>query len=181
VVNRSVPVRAAISNHAESYNPVYVLPYDPSVTEDPMYRLIYKSRSTREIDWPTVQAILNSSENQNREHDIDGVLLATDTHFLQVLEGRFEDVNDTFMRIVQDSRHTDLRLISYGVIDARLFPGWGMKGIGVFDLNKSLEARLLDKYGEENGTVKFPLEEWMVLAMIQDINTDYSLPSWKEA
>jgi hypothetical protein len=145
-----------------------------------MYRLIYRSRSTKEIDWPTVQAILHSSENQNREHDINGVLLATDTHFLQVLEGRFEDVNDTFMRIVQDSRHTDLRLISYGVIDALLFAGWGMRGIGVFDLNKDLEAKLMEKYGEEDGSVKFPLEEWMVLALIQDINMVHNLPSWKE-
>jgi hypothetical protein len=145
-----------------------------------MYRLIYRSRSAREIDWPTVQAILRSSENQNLEHDINGVLLATNSHFLQVLEGRFEDVNDTFMRIAQDSRHTDLRLISYGVIDALLFSGWGMRGIGVFDLNKDLEAKLMEKYGEENGTVKFPLEEWMVLALIQDINMVHNLPSWKE-
>ena len=145
-----------------------------------MYRLIYKSRSGDQITWDTVTNILHSSEKYNQEHGINGVLLATKTHYLQVIEGRFEDVNETFMRIIHDTRHKDIRLVSYSIIDAGLFKGWGMRGIGVFDLNKDIEDTLKDKYGEEDGSVKFPLEEWMALAMIMDVRMIDDLPDWKK-
>ena len=144
-----------------------------------MYRLIYKSRSVGEIDWDVVKEILHRCEKNNAENEITGVLLATDTHFLQVLEGRYEDVNRTFMRIVKDPLHNEIQLIAFSVIDSRIFSHWGMKGIGVFDLNKEVEFELMQKYGEEEGSVKFPLEEWMVLAMINDINMVHKLPNWK--
>lgn len=144
-----------------------------------MYRLIYKSRSVGKIDWNTIEHILHASEKQNTAHDISGILLATDSHFLQILEGRYEDVNDTFIRIVRDPRHDQIRMVSFDVIDAKLFSGWGMRGIGAFDFNNDLEAMLKEKYGEEDDGVKFPLEEWMVLAMVQDIKMVHDLPSWK--
>lgn len=144
-----------------------------------MYRLIYKSRSVGEIDWDIVKDILHRCEKSNAENDITGVLLATNTHFLQVLEGKYEDVNRTFMRIVKDSLHSEIQLIAFSVIDSRIFQHWGMKGIGVFNLNKEVEFELIQKYGEEEGGVKFPLEEWMALAMINDIDMVYKLPGWK--
>jgi hypothetical protein len=60
-----------------------------------------------------------------------------------------------------------------------IFSGWGMRGLGVFDFNKDLEASLMEKYGEEDGSVKFPLEEWVALSLINDIRMVYQLPSWK--
>jgi hypothetical protein len=144
-----------------------------------MYRLIYKSTCSNEIDWPLVQSILHESEKNNQEKDISGVLLATNKHFLQVIEGKYEAVNDLFMHIVKDKRHTDLKLISFSVVDSMIFSGWGMRGLGVFDFNKDLEASLMEKYGEEDGSVKFPLEEWVALSLINDIRMVYQLPSWK--
>ena len=143
-----------------------------------MYRLIYKSRCNGEITWDLVKSILHASEKSNAEHEISGVLLATAQHFLQVIEGRFEDVNQTFMSIVRDPRHRDIQLVSFNCVDARLFGGWGMRGIGVFDFNKDLARQLMDKYGEEEGGVHFPLEEWLVLAMINDIRMVHEPPDW---
>jgi hypothetical protein len=145
-----------------------------------MYRLIYKSRSTVELNWDIVKDILHTSEEHNLAHDITGIMLATNTHYLQVLEGKFEDVNAAFMNIVRDTRHDDIKLISFTVVDARLFAGWGMKGIGVFDFNKQIERQLMEKYGEEQGGIHFPLEEWMALAMIHDIKMMRDLPEWKK-
>jgi hypothetical protein len=54
-----------------------------------------------------------------------------------------------------------------------------MKGIGVFDFNKQIERQLMEKYGEEDGGIHFPLEEWMALAMIHDIKMMRDLPEWK--
>ena len=145
-----------------------------------MYRLIYKSRTTSEIDWDTISTILNDCEKSNQEHEIGGVLLATETHFLQVLEGKYEDINETFFRIAKDPRHTDLQLISFDVIDSRLFKSWGMRGLGVMDFNKSLAAMLKTKYGEDNGQLRFPAEQWLTLAMINDIKMVHGLPEWKK-
>ena len=62
---------------------------------------------------------------------------------------------------------------------ARLFGGWGMRGIGAFDFHKTIEDELKLKYGEEEGGIQFPLEEWKALAMINDIKMIGELPSWK--
>lgn len=146
-----------------------------------MYRLIYKSRSTDAIDWDFVSQIISSSEESNKEHSISGILLASQTHFLQVIEGTYESVNHAFRRIFKDTRHENLSLISFNVIDARLFRGWGMKGIGIFDFNLELETRLKDKYGvEDDGFLHFPVEEWQVLALFQDIEMMRDLPDWKK-
>lgn len=144
-----------------------------------MYRLIYKSRNKQRIDWDLVSGIMDKSVASNEEHDITGVLLATNTHFLQIMEGRFEDVNEVFIRIARDDRHDDIKIVSYGVVDARLFSGWGMRGIGVFNFNKDMERNLMKKYGEEDGSVRFPLEEWMALSLVNDIRMTGELPDWK--
>lgn len=144
-----------------------------------MYRLIYKSSSAVEVNWDMVRDILRKSTEHNVEAGITGVLLATEHHFMQVIEGSYEKVNETFMRIVKDQRHKDILIVSFGVIDARIFHGWGMKGIGVFDINRDIEADLMRKYGEEDGGLRFPLEEWMTLALIQDVQLIGGLPTWK--
>ena len=111
---------------------------------------------------------------------VTGVLLASRTHFLQVLEGNFEDVNAVFRRIVRDDRHAELSIVAFSIVDARLFDGWGMRGIGAFDFNVDIENELKVKYGEEEGGIYLPLEEWQELAMINDIKMMRDLPQWKK-
>ena len=135
-----------------------------------MHRLIYKSRCSVRLDREVVRGILHESSEQNRASGLTGALIATDTHFLQVLEGGFSELNDTFSRILQDGRHTDIQLISFAPAASRLFEGWAMRGLGVFDLNRELEDELKSKYGEEEGSVCFPVEEWSALAIINDVH-----------
>jgi len=134
-----------------------------------MYRLIYKSRAKQRIDWDFVSELVDSSEGSNRDAGITGVLLATETHFLQVLEGEFDEVNELFVRIVRDPRHDKIQLISFDCVESRLFGGWAMHGIGVFDFNQELIDDLTDQYGEEEGSVRFPIEDWKVLSLISDL------------
>jgi hypothetical protein len=144
-----------------------------------MYRLIYKSRVTRELDWPVIEDILHHSAANNSLAEVTGFLLATRNHFLQVLEGRFEDVNETFFRIARDPRHARIQLLSFEVVDARLFESWAMKGIGILDANTDLARQLIAKYGEQDGDVRFPLESWLALSLIYDIRAIQELPEWK--
>lgn len=134
-----------------------------------VYKLIYKSRSRRAIDRETLRDILYTSLDMNRKNLLTGALLASRTHYLQILEGAFADVNETFSRIVKDPRHTDLELISFNPCHKRLFEKWMMKGFGLFDLNKEMERRLIEKYGEEENGVFFPREEHSSLALIHEV------------
>lgn len=144
-----------------------------------MYRLIYKSRVAKELEWPVIEDILHQSEANNALASVTGFLLATRSHFLQVIEGRFEDVNATFFRIARDPRHESIQLLSYEVVDARLFESWAMKGIGILDANTDLARQLIAKYGEQDGGVRFPLEAWLALSLIYDIRAIQELPEWK--
>lgn len=134
-----------------------------------MYLLIYKSKATKPIDKKNLRDILYTSLEQNRSAGVRGALLATRSHFLQFLEGDFEAVNETFFRIVQDPRHTEIRLISFGPVPKNHFSGWRMKGFGIFDLNLDLEQKLKDAYGEEEGTVLLPTKTAAALALVREL------------
>jgi len=134
-----------------------------------VYRIIYKSRSKGKIDRDTVRNILNTSVELNEKEGLTGALLATDSHFLQVLEGDPGKLNSTYLRIARDIRHDKIELIYFGTASRQIFKGWYMRGIGIFDLNTELEAELVKKYGEEEGGVRFPVEEWAALALFHDV------------
>lgn len=120
---------------------------------------IYKSRCKGLANWDLVESILESSTKNNPANAITGVLLATETHFLQLLEGEFEALNATLERISRDSRHYEVQMISFSEIEARRFGDWGMHGIGLFNLNHELEAKLGNKFGVDNGSIRFPSTE----------------------
>ena len=67
--------------------------------------IFYKSRCEGVADLDLVNSILASSTENNAKNEVTGILIATKTHFLQVLEGEFEALNKTFDRISRDDRH----------------------------------------------------------------------------
>ncbi len=134
-----------------------------------MYRLIYKSRSCTKVDWTFVKSILDGSAARNKRDAITGVLVATDSHFLQAIEGNFERLNALFLRVARDTRHKQIQIISFNCVERRLFGSWDMHGVGLFQFEKSLSEQLIAKYGEEEGGVRFPTEEWRALSLIDDV------------
>ena len=127
-----------------------------STTTGTLNSMIYKSRCKRRVDWNMVNSILESSSRNNPGYGITGMLVATETHFLQVLEGVFEALNATFERIARDPRHDTVQLISFREIEERRFGDWAMHGIGLFDLNNELLIKLSEKFGEDNGVPRLP-------------------------
>jgi len=118
--------------------------------------IVYKSRSKAVADLDLVNSILSSSTKNNSTNGITGVLIATRTHFLQILEGEFEALNATFQRISSDTRHDKIEIISFTEIEERDFGEWAMHGIGLFDLNHELAVKMCNRFGEENGDVRLP-------------------------
>ena len=134
-----------------------------------MHRLIYKSRANTPIDKETFRDILYTSVAFNRKHGIKGALIASRTHYLQFLEGDHDSVAETFTRIQQDIRHTEIQLISFSHVKAGVFEDWRMRGFGLFNLNLELEKQLKAKYGVEDGGIRLPEEEAAALAIAEDV------------
>ncbi len=141
-----------------------------------MYSAIYKSRCKGVANWELVESILASSTKNNPTSGITGVLVATQTHFLQILEGEFEAINETLERISRDTRHEQVQLIRFSQVEKRRFNDWAMHGIGLFDLNSELTIKLCQKFGEDNGNVRFPttadeVRELLDIALLEESAT----------
>lgn len=124
-----------------------------------LYQLIYISKASWPIDVKVIASISESSQEYNASVGVTGILLASNTHFFQVLEGRREAVNHVYAEVMRDSRHKDLILVKYGAVGDRMFAGWSMKGIGLFEIENQLSQSLREVYGDVAGEFPFPVEE----------------------
>ena len=103
-------------------------------------RIKYVSQFAQALGQDDVDTIAAQSEQNNREADITGVLMASGNLFFQVLEGPAEAVDALYERIQQDPRHQQVVLLgSEEPVAERLFPDWAMKAIS---LEESRATRL---------------------------------------
>lgn len=90
-----------------------------------LQRLIYVSETTnpKKDDLKDIEA---SSQKNNVNNAISGVLCFNANYYIQVLEGSRARVSETFSRIHNDPRHTNVELISCTSVRKRLFENWSM-------------------------------------------------------
>ena len=110
-----------------------------------LVRLLYASRPLPPLSQGVVDAILAQSLKSNPLHGITGILCYNDALFLQVLEGGRDSVCDLYNTIARDTRHENVRILSFEEIAERRFGGWTMGHVNVAKVNPSL----LLKYGEK--------------------------------
>ena len=91
-----------------------------------MHRLIYCSKTSRDLGIADLKNILEVAQIKNKEHGVTGALFYNAQFFIQCLEGPRRALNDTFQRISKDGRHADIFLLSYFKIDHRDFGDWSM-------------------------------------------------------
>ncbi|MCE2745566.1 MAG: BLUF domain-containing protein [Burkholderiales bacterium] len=91
-----------------------------------MIRLLYCSQAKPEFNDETLDDILLTSRKNNSATGITGVLVHGGGMFMQVLEGPEQNVLRTYVKILDDKRHTDSRLIQISPIKDRLFDNWTM-------------------------------------------------------
>lgn len=84
--------------------------------------------STRKLNCTDheIEKILASCKKNNPPLAITGILLYSNTKFIQLVEGDFKIINDLYNKIKTDPRHDTLRLISLGPIKEKSFPSWHM-------------------------------------------------------
>ncbi|MEM8978115.1 MAG: BLUF domain-containing protein [Pseudomonadota bacterium] len=77
-------------------------------------------------DQSTLDGILLDARRCNTRDDITGALVCRHDVFVQMLEGPRERVSDTFHRIRQDDRHSEVKLRYFGDSPNRMFEKWAM-------------------------------------------------------
>jgi hypothetical protein len=89
-------------------------------------QLVYVSNRKPICKQEEIDKILASCKKNNPALNITGVLLYSDTKFIQLVEGEYTVINDLYNKIKTDPRHDQARLISLGPIQAKSFPSWHM-------------------------------------------------------
>lgn len=111
-----------------------------------LVRLIYASRATAEFKPSSIESILSSARSNNQRRSVTGLLCFNQHWFLQYLEGPREHVCQTYKRILQDSRHENVQIISYDYVEHREFDAWNM---GYLQDNSTMRELIFRHTGSE--------------------------------
>ena len=91
-----------------------------------LHHLVYQSMASAPLDETELEDILAQSRAWNTAHGLTGVLLHSQGHLMQVLEGSEDEVRYIFARIARDARHNGLVKLADGRIAERHFGQWSM-------------------------------------------------------
>ena len=91
-----------------------------------MQRIIYLSSGVKVFSDEEINSLLDISRKNNANNDITGLLLYADGNFLQIIEGEKEAIEMTYQKILNDSRHKNIILITNEPIKKRSFSDWKM-------------------------------------------------------
>lgn len=95
-----------------------------------LVRLLYVSRCSAGLSDEDVAAIVQCSRGFNADWDITGSLMKGSAHFAQILEGKEETLNDLMTRIMRDSRHSALHVVTEAAVMERRHRQWSMAYMG---------------------------------------------------
>lgn len=112
-----------------------------------LYEIVYWSRRSQTLmDDDVVSGIVFPARRRNQACDVTGCLWFDHARFVQVLEGRREEVELIFGAIARDTRHHDVHVIAQGSIERRAFSNWNMSWLK--DDGAPLIDELITKYSK---------------------------------
>ena len=106
-----------------------------------MRQVIYISTGAN-VRMDEVEAILDSSRRNNPAAGITGFLLYNGRNFLQLLEGREDDLLALLAMLRADERHAGIVLLSDEFISQRDCPEWTMQHLRLSDSPDERRARI---------------------------------------
>ena len=115
-----------------------------------LFQLTYISTAREGVDAQACRAILEEARPRNTERGVTGLLLYNGKRFVQVLEGREEDVRDIYAMIEDDPRHHGLVIVGEEYVPEREFEQWAMAyddGTGDGSVLAADVTLLLDRAG----------------------------------
>jgi hypothetical protein len=94
-----------------------------------MIRLLNVSQAATGITEEQVKDILKSAQRKNPAIGLNGVLIHGGGQFMQVLEGPEQAVLRLYVKILDDHRHSDCRVLHISPANDRIFGNWSMGSI----------------------------------------------------
>ena len=91
-----------------------------------MRHLVYVSSATRDFSVTELSAMLAAFRENNARLGLTGMLLYKDGHFMQLLEGEAEPLEELYRRIIRDPRHRGVITLLDQEVPERSFGEWSM-------------------------------------------------------
>lgn len=91
-----------------------------------IYHLLYISEKSPSFQESDLRDIITKSAAKNKVKNLTGILIHNGDFFIQLLEGKKENVINLFNIISQDKRHTHIRNLMTFQESSRIFPHWSM-------------------------------------------------------
>ena len=130
-----------------------------------LVRLLYASRTSKEIDSTVLDSILAQSRSHNPGAGVTGILCYSANIFMQVLEGNRREVSKLYNVIAGDSRHPDVEILLFEDITERRFSNWTMGQVNLAKVNPST----LLKYSEKPVLDPFTLGGKVSMALLEEL------------
>jgi len=115
--------------------------------------LTYTSLARLDLQTSDLEDIHRAARELNALDGITGLLVFNGIHFLQIIEGAHDAIDDLVQRLRRDPRHTGLEVRDERKVSTRSFPDWSMELVrvkaGYFEARETLENRLPDTVPEE--------------------------------
>lgn len=105
-----------------------------------LYCIVYLSSSSPYLSEDDLNSILIQARTNNERLNVTGVLIHGQGSFIQVLEGKKEDLDTLYKKIAKDKRHFNLIRVLNTPIEHRSFEEWKM---GFKRMNTEEEKQLL--------------------------------------
>ncbi|GAB5525675.1 MAG: BLUF domain-containing protein [Roseivirga sp.] len=137
-----------------------------------LFELIYRSEADTNVSDDDLLNILSKARSFNGEHELTGCLLYNNRHFVQILEGEFNTLNELYARIRQDNRHHNVVTLHMKEIETRAYPDWTMafKSLEAEDMRSIKNALGISQFKELNSVnEESPISKqlfWMVTQAI---------------
>ena len=97
----------------------------------PVKSLTYTSLARLDLDASDIEAIHRVARQFNALDGITGVLIFNGTHFLQVIEGDEQAIDDLVERLRRDTRHSGFEIRDERMVEQSSFPEWSMELVRV--------------------------------------------------
>jgi len=114
--------------------------------------LTYTSLARLDLTAEDLEAIHRTAREVNALEGISGLLIFNGTHFLQIIEGAPQAIDDLVERLRRDPRHSGFEVRDERMVSARSFPDWSMELVRVsasyFAAKDTLSQRLPETVSE---------------------------------
>lgn len=123
---------------------------DDATNDSVLMRMVYISkRSGGYSDEDVLEMVMRAVE-RNRELSVTGCLWFGDEYFLQIIEGERTVIHDLYGRIEANPMHHEVSIISYQLVNRRVFGPWSMAYVKEEDEGTAISDIISDFFSKQH-------------------------------